>query len=219
MKSKDLTGKRFGRLIVLSACRRERVEGGTRPRFYLYWDCVCDCGTRKECKGEALSSGIVKSCGCLKNLLGQRSVTHGLTETVEYRIWTGILTRCRNPHAKAFRLYGAAGISICDRWLDFANFLADMGARPSSRHSIDRIDNTGNYEPGNCRWATAKEQSNNQKRNVRLTFNGSTRTIHQWSEITGFKAGTIWTRSKAGWSIERTLTEVPKLGRRMARVR
>src|SRR3990167_470601 len=207
MGTVSLVGQRLGRLMALYESRKIIIKSPRGVRVYAQWMCRCDCGTFTEVRGENLKSGGTSSCGCKKNILGERSTTHGLTETPEYRIWTGILTRCRNPRAKAFRLSGGRGISVCARWADFSAFLLDMGNRPSRQHSIDRVNNDGNYEPGNCRWATRKEQSNNQSRNVRLTFNGKVMTISQWSEEIGIDPKTLWQRHRAGWEPSRSLSQ------------
>jgi hypothetical protein len=167
----DLTGMRFGRYVVL-----HRHGTSWRP---VKWVCRCDCGTVKPVGAIGLKSGGSKSCGCLqKELLAKRSTgqrhtrTHGMNGTPEYRAWDSMLTRCNNPKSKPYPRYGGRGIKVCDRWRKFENFLADMGPRPSKDLSLDRIDNDGNYEPGNCRWATIKEQNNN-KSNCRHLRQGS----------------------------------------------
>lgn len=118
-----------------------------------------------------------------------------------------MLDRCRNHNNSDFFYYGGRGIKVCDRWKNsFENFLEDMGERPK-RTSIDRIDNNGNYEPGNCRWATKKEQNNNQRSNINLTFNGKTQTTAQWADELGMNSGTVRYRvNKLGWSAEKALT-------------
>lgn len=114
--------------------------------------------------------------------------------------------RCRNVDAVSFPDYGGRGITVCDRWLDFVNFLADMGPRPSPKHSIDRFpDNDGNYEPGNCRWATIKEQMNNKRNNHREVHNGVTKTLAEWENCAGISANTLSMRLSRGWSIGRAI--------------
>jgi hypothetical protein len=116
-----------------------------------------------------------------------------------------MLNRCRKPDSDQFRYYGARGIRVCERWLEFSNFLADMGERPTGK-TLDRIDNDGNYEPGNCRWATHAEQMSNSSRNVRLTFRGETLTLTQWAQRIGVGKTTLACRLRLGWTVEEALT-------------
>jgi hypothetical protein len=128
-------------------------------------------------------------------------------KTPEYEAWQSMKARCLNPRHRFFKHYGGRGIKVCEQWRQsFANFVADMGPRPSPDHSLDRIDNNGHYGPGNCRWVTQKEQCNNRRSNHHVTFNGETRTISQWAEVTGILKSCIRLRLKAGWSIEAALT-------------
>lgn len=135
---------------------------------------------------------------------------HGLSHTPEYRIWQDILRRCRNPNRGDYHHYGGRGIEVCSRWQEFTNFYNDMGKRPSSKHTIDRIDNDGDYTPENCTWSTMKEQSNNRSSNVLLTFNGETLNVTQWAEKTGIYVWTLRSRIQLGWTAERALTEPVK---------
>ena len=126
------------------------------------WVCKCDCGNRVELTDRVILGGKTKSCGC-----DHHWKTHGQSDTVEYQTWRSMLKRCENPKYHNYRLYGGRGVKVCERWHQFENFFADMGPRPSDKHSIDRINNDGNYEPGNCRWATWSEQRLNQRRQLR----------------------------------------------------
>lgn len=123
----------------------------------------------------------------------------------EYRSWMQMAQRCANQKNPAFSRYGGRGIRVCDRWASFDNFIADMGPRPAGT-SIDRIDNDGGYEPGNCRWATTTEQARNQKKTRRLTLGDETLPVSEWAERLGVSAKTLWTRIYAGWSVERVLS-------------
>ena len=126
----------------------------------------------------------------------------------EYSIWMNLRSRCYNPKNTRYDMYGGRGITVCQRWRDdFMNFLEDMGRRPSSDHSIDRIDNDGNYEPSNCRWATRSEQARNRRSSRFLEFGGRRITLAEWAEEIGIDKRTLHIRLKAGWSIERALTE------------
>ena len=155
----DLAGQRFGRLVV------SRRAGTTAHRRSL-WECRCDCGNTRLVPADNLKRENTRSCGCLrKEVAKELNTVHGGTRSREFNTWKGMQRRCYLQSAAGFKNYGGRGIAVCDRWLhSFENFLADMGCKPSPKHSIDRINNDGNYEPGNCRWATAKEQRQNRRR-------------------------------------------------------
>ena len=124
----------------------------------------------------------------------------------EYRAWACMRTRCRNPNSQDYALYGGRGILVCERWNSFAAFLEDMGLKPSPKHSIDRIDNDGNYTPGNCRWATPKEQANNQRRSRRVEFHGEQLSLPEWATRLGISRESLRDRLNNGWTVERALT-------------
>lgn len=202
----DLTGTRFGRLVVLSRASRP----GFAKNASVRWLCRCDCGTEKVVRSYCLRSSRspTLSCGCLRRERVAASVrTHGAYLTPEYRIWCGMLGRCHNPRNTAYADYGGRGIVVCDRWRDdFRAFRADVGPRPTPKHTIERVDNDGPYAPENCRWATRFEQQKNRRRARLITHNGRTETAHMWSRITGIPSRTITNRLNAGWPPERVLS-------------
>jgi len=187
---KDLTGQVFARLTVMEFA-------GLNFKRKALWSCACECGTIKTVTSVHLMTGDAKSCGCLhrEQLAKGPCYRHGHCASKElgthysreYQVWRDMKGRCSLRSNKKYHLYGGRGIRVCDRWQDsFENFLADMGHRPSSKHSIDRFpDMNGNYEPSNCRWATRKQQSRN-KRNTRLiTHDGKTLCLADWAAIVG----------------------------------
>jgi hypothetical protein len=133
--------------------------------------------------------------------------THGLSKTRGYRIWIQMRSRCQNPRASKYDRYGGRGIKVCDRWKDPAAFIADMGQPPSKRHEIDRIDNDGNYEPSNCRWATRLQQNQNRSDSVRITFKGQNKHIDEWAKIIGMSSVAIKLRIKNGMSPQEALAK------------
>lgn len=181
-------GKRFGNITILA---QQRVESGRRMALI-----ICDCGIRTVVYPENIRNGLTKTCG---NHIGRRR-THGMYKSKEYPIWNQMIRRCTRPKHPEFSNYGARGIKVCERWMKFENFYADMGAKPTGR-SLDRFpDNDGNYEPGNCRWATSIEQCNNMRKNVYIEFNGRRQTATEWARETGIKAGTLTYRFRRGYS-------------------
>ena len=124
----------------------------------------------------------------------------------EYAAWACMKARCSNSNHKDYPLYGGAGIKVCDRWGLFDNFLADVGLKPSAIHQIDRVNNAGNYEPDNCRWATPQEQANNRRSNRLITYGGKTQTLAQWAREIGVQQATLHARMRYGWTFERIVT-------------
>lgn len=188
-KPRDLTGQRFSRLTVIE---RSPVNQGGRPSKYS-WLCQCDCGTLLSVYHYSLTHGNSRSCGCLKNeRIKALRLKHGLSETVEYRIWEGIRNRCLNPNNHAYAAYGGRGITLCERWDQFEHFLEDVGKRPSPLHSIDRYpNNNGNYEPGNVRWATSREQNNNRRDIRMVTYQNRTQSVCDWARELGINTKTL----------------------------
>jgi hypothetical protein len=197
----NLEGQKFGRMLVLS-------RQGLSSSKNRMWLCRCDCGVEKVVIGKCLVNGETKSCGCLNREVSRRNLdrTKGTGWTrnhrVEYSTWTDMLARCRNPKRSQFKNYGGRGILVCDRWLNFENFLADMGIRPPGM-SIDRIDVNGNYEPANCRWATRKMQMSNRRNNTFIFVDGTKVTISEAADRHGIGRATLRNRIARGWPRER----------------
>lgn len=197
---KDLTNRVFGKLTAISYAGLVPVG----KKMAAAWLCRCECGTERPIPAGSLLSGNSSSCGCVRlEKLRVQSTKHGLSGTSENQIWREMKCRCSNPKRAD---YCGRGIAVCERWMTFDNFYADMGPRPSKKHSIDRIDNDKGYEPDNCRWATWSEQMRNTRANRLLELNGERKTVAEWVEVTGIVKNTIFKRLKLGWSDEKILT-------------
>ena len=148
--------------------------------------CACDCGREKVIFVDNLNSGYTTSCGCVRRQrIALALYKHGSCEDTEYWTWCSMKNRCFNPNEWHYHRYGGRGITICERWMTFANFLEDMGRRPTPTHTLERRDNNGNYEPSNCRWATPMEQANNRSTSRWVTVDGQTLTVAQWARKLG----------------------------------
>lgn len=217
----DLTGQRFGRYVVIRRAEDYVTPGGKRKTM---WACRCDCGNVKDVSGNALKTGSTVSCGCYKKEHDHtRCMTHGATlngrPTRLYKVWDGMKARCYNLNKAYYSIYGGRGIAMCDEWHYSFEAFRDWALANgySDSLTIDRIDTDGNYCPENCRWSSIKEQSNNKRDNVFISYNGETHTIAQWSEITGIPFHTIRRRYVDGWSVEDVLLKplkVDKNGKR-----
>ena len=188
----DLVDQVFERLTVIH-------RHGKDKHRQAIWLCVCSCGNEVKALGGNLRRGLTKSCGCLRD---ENRTKHGMWGTPTYWIWHGMLDRCRNHNSESYHNYGARGITVCDRWIEFENFLEDMGERPEGL-SIDRIENSGNYEPSNCRWATQKEQGRNRRDNWDpVTYKGESKLPVEFAEQYGLDPGTLKSRLLRGWSVK-----------------
>ena len=151
---------------------------------------------------------MVLSCGCYHREIFRKQITkHGLYHTPEYRVWAAMVQRCGNPKDAAYRHYGGRGITVCGRWKTFENFMTDMGCRPGPKMSLDGVDSNGNYEPGNVRWATQKEQMRNTRVNHKITFKGETLTIAEWADRLCLPYNTLSERVRRGFSLEDAMSK------------
>ena len=193
----DLTGMKFNRLTVVSFLYKNKTN--------YYWNCVCECGNNVVVQRGALKSGHAKSCGCYgKEKLIERLTTHNLCDTPTYRTWDSMIQRCTNKKHKNYYLYGEKGITVCERWFDFQNFIEDMGLRPPNL-TLDRKNGSDGYYKDNCRWITVKRQANNTKTNVNITYNGKTQSLSMWAEELGIHRGTLNNRLfRSKWTVEKS---------------
>lgn len=194
----DISGERFERLLV--------IERADVPKLKPHWLCECDCGRRVVVNGSDLKLHKHRSCGCLHaEWVASNMTRHGLSKHRIYGIWQGMLRRCEVPSFKKFENYGGRGIKVCERWRKFTAFAEDMGLPPTKSHTLDRINNDGNYEPENCRWATDTEQRNNRRDTFSLTFDGQTMSITQWADRLNTRPGSIKWRLQKGYSVDEVL--------------
>ena len=197
MKRKNLAGRVFGNLTVLHQARRKNS-----PR--ALWLCRCVCGAEVTARSDNLLEGRKKSCG-LDHKFRKHPAKYK-KDCTEYGIYNNMIQRCTNPNSNSWRYYGARGIFVCDRWQEsFDNFLDDMGRRPSAAYSIDRINNDGDYEPSNCRWATIEQQSQNRRGTIKALFQGNMVSVFGFAEAHGLNYGTVRRRLEIGWSLEKIL--------------
>ena len=193
----DLTGMVFGRLTVI---KRDIEKAGENT----YWICKCDCGNQKSVYSGSLKKMRTKSCGCLqKEMQIINKTKHGLRSTPEYHAWAAIKQRCFNRNVRNYSSYGGRGITMHPEWINsFKSFYDYVGPRPSTHYSIDRIDNDGNYEPGNVRWATITEQANNTRKNIQINHDNKLLSPSAISILTGVNIKTIYTRIYRKYSIK-----------------
>lgn len=209
MSIPDLTGQRFGKWTVLSQLPKTVTKSGVNAYWVL---CRCDCGTEKPVNQGSLRTGASKSCGCVFPGNRRKDITrHGYSSSSTYRSWTAMLNRCNNKNNESiYSFYGGRGITVCERWHSFENFLADMGERPKGL-SIDRIDTNGNYEPENCRWATSLEQMSNRRTTRRIEYLSQMVTARELHNLTGLPFNVLSWRIHENWPIDKILsTPLPK---------
>lgn len=188
---KDYTGVKFNYLTVI----KNSTDSGCGKRLVY---CKCDCGNERDFILDNVKNGSTKSCGCFNiKTIGALNRSHGKRWTIEYNTWCSMKARCYRKTSPDFATYGGVGIIVCDRWINsFQNFFDDMGSKPTSQHSIDRIDTNGNYEPSNCRWATKEQQSENRKSSRTITFNGKTLIVKYWLKKFGINRSMLRQYSK-----------------------
>lgn len=189
---------KFGKLTLIRFIEKRESGSGI-------WECECECGGMTNVQDNNLRSGHTQSCGCLDR-------PHGKSMSREYKSWIAVKRRCCDPNNGGYARYGARGIKICEKWInDFPAFYADMGPKPTPKHSIDRIDNEKGYEPGNCRWATMAEQARNKRNTTFLEFNGKRQTLPEWSrELKIHHATLVHRLYDHGWTPEKAFTVPPK---------
>jgi uncharacterized protein YkuJ len=183
-KIKDRTGERYGMLVAL---RLHEVRQGKQAQ--PVWLCRCDCGNEKPILGHSLQNGNTKSCGCVwKTRPGSRR--HGQSKSYTYTTWRAMKDRCYNPNCTSYRHYGGKGVKVCDEWQTYEGFVASMGERPKGM-TLDRIDPDGDYEPGNCRWATARQQAGNLPHARRIEHEGKVYSTVAFAELMGVHPATL----------------------------
>lgn len=194
-------GQQYGPWLVVSYSDVKRVSG----KLDHAWLCRCfNCLGEQEIRAKRLYHPPVCSCGINKK---KRNGRHNMCGTPTYSSWAAMIGRCHQINSGCYERYGGKGVTVCDSWRDFGNFYRDMGKRPSTGYSIDRIDGNKGYSKQNCRWATSEQQANNRKTNRFITFNGERKTLSQWARYTGLNKEAIRYRLDTGWPIEKALTK------------
>lgn len=190
----DLRNKRFGKWLVLD------VSSIYKPRYYK-WLCRCDCGTERYVLGNDLRTGASAACGC-------HIIKHDGRYLPEYNTWSGLKDRCLNSNNARWKRYGGRGIKVHEPWVDsFEQFLEDVGRKPTPEHTLDRINNNGNYEPGNVKWSTQFEQAQNRENSRKFKFRGESKTVGEWSKLTNISKKKLYVRlTTLGWDIGKALT-------------
>lgn len=211
---KDLTGQTFGRLKIVKRAP-DYIQPNGRRR--VMWECVCNCPNKTICvvRGEDLRSGNSQSCGCYQKECAASHSTHGKTNSRLFYVWHDMKTRCYNPNVRNHKDYGGRGITVCPEWVDkesgfinFYNWAIANGydeTAPRGQCTLERIATDGNYEPGNCKWATNQEQANNKRNNHYIIYKGARHTMAEWAKIKSMSCKTLASRIYKGWPIEKAL--------------
>ena len=203
----DITGDRFGRLVAISYVGYLKKQS--------WWKCRCDCGKEKMVSLTLLRRGASQSCGCLQSEVarevarrqGIKNRTHGESGKKLYSVWVGMMHRCYNKKHVSFQHYGGRGIGVWPAWHDYRKFADDVGVIPFDGAELDRVDNDGDYQPGNWRWASRSQQLNNTRVNRRLTFGGRTQSAAEWCRELGLNRNSLQGRLRLGWSDEAALSK------------
>lgn len=200
-KNKIQAGEAFGRLTTIKEINRDKNKN-------IVWECICRCGNKTNVVATLLSQGHSKSCGCLvRENLSHLAYKHGMSKTKIYRVWAGIISRTSYKGDTNYQRYGGRGIKVCDRWRKYLNFFEDMGREYREGLQIERVNNDGNYEPSNCKWATRHDQSRNKRVTHFITFNKKTQSMRDWSEELKINYDTLRCRiNDYGWAIEKAFT-------------
>lgn len=209
MKAKDLTNRVFGKLSV-----KERVLENKNRR--AMWLCFCSCGSKIIISSNGLLNGGTKSCGCIKNeKVIERSTKHNLVRNPIYRVWQNAKNRCYNQNVKEYKNYGGRGIQMCNEWkndfMPFYQWSIENGYKENL--TIDRINNDGNYEPTNCRYATKETQSTNRRNIVFVTYKNEQKTISEWCRLLNLDFNMVYQRIWRGWSAEKAFVHPPKINK------
>lgn len=183
----DMAGLTYGHFVVIA-------RAGRAAKGQALWECKCVCGKHVVLNGQKIRSGHNTSCGCMK---GKANIKHGMRNTATYNTWCAMKQRCNYPKNDQYADYGGRGITVCDRWVTFENFLADMGERPDGM-TIERNDANGNYEPDNCRWATMQEQQRNRRSTIKVERDGRTQCIKDWCVELGLDLDRVYGRIRRG---------------------
>lgn len=211
----DLTGQRFGRLVVI------KQEGSklNSSNGHMRWLCKCDCGKEATVEGSQLRTGRSRSCGCLRKAAGDRTASHRETGTRLYAVWNSMKRRCNSPSTPAYEDYGGRGIKVCSVWDNsfpaFRDWALANGYNPNAKRgkcTLDRIDVNSNYCPDNCRWVSMQEQGENKRNNINIEVDGVIHTLTEWSRIMGISRFAIQYRIDHGWSARDAVLTPPKKG-------
>jgi hypothetical protein len=197
----DLTGRKFGDWTIIRLSHFDKFRQAR-------WQCRCVCGAERPVTAATLLRGASTGCGCSADKrFSERTKTHGMTDKTEHRIWKMMKSRCSNQNYTDYKNYGGRGITVCDEWNNsFEQFYADMGPRPSMKHTLDRIDNSKGYSPDNCKWSTRSEQNRNHRRNRLLTYGAETMNVIDWARKLGITQQALQFRLK-NWPADRALSE------------